>query len=155
MNLEEMGGAAEWAQMGESGRMHWLQPRKQLEMRRIGSALSVSPLYLAPPTSEAKAIRLIKGGRSPARPAWDRTRPISVAYYGSSIALWPASVICTRMISIARPPTFTVSPCCSQARCGQDLPASRLGSRPQSTFQWCCRANLHLPAFRGLGVAPC
>src|SRR5258708_24599921 len=107
MNLEEMGGAAEWARVAQSGRMHWLQSRKQLEMRRIARALSVSPLYLAPPTSEAKAIRLIKGGRSPARPAWDRTRPISVAYYDSSIALLPESVICTRMITIARPPTFT------------------------------------------------
>src|SRR5258707_15840340 len=62
MNLEEMGGAAEWARVAQSGRMHWLQSRKQLEMRRIARALSVSPLYLAPPTSEAKAIRLIKGG---------------------------------------------------------------------------------------------
>src|SRR5260370_31716125 len=111
MNLEEMGGAAEWARVAQSGRMHWLQSRKQLEMRRIARALSVSPLYLAPPTSEAKAIRLIKGGRAPARPTWGPTTPNSGANYGSSNAPLPASLVFPRIISVARPPPLTVSPC--------------------------------------------
>src|SRR5258706_15922677 len=60
MSPEEMAGAPEWARVAQSGRMHWLQSRKQPEKRRIARALSVSPRYLAPTTSEAETIRQIK-----------------------------------------------------------------------------------------------
>src|SRR5260370_20258463 len=111
MNLVEMGGAAEWARVAQSGRMHWLLSRKQPEMRRIARAFVSLATISRPNHKRCESYTANQGGGLLLAQLGTGPDPSAFAYYGSSIALRPASVICTRMISIARPPTFTVSPC--------------------------------------------